>query len=436
MEPPPEEERRIGLERYLTSTPGLGGVLKVEPADFVVEEIPLGEIEGRGDCLVVEVVKENRETHRTVQEIARGLHVSRARVSYAGLKDRRAHTLQRMSIRGVTPEMVRGLHIPGVEVRPLGFSPRPITLGDLGGNRFRVAIRRIPFPAGEAGARARATREAIQGAGGVPNYFGPQRFGTLRPVTHLVGEHLVREDLEGALMAYLALAWPEEAADAREARLRLSGTRDYAGALREFPPRLRFERSILQRLVERPGDWAYAWEALPPGLRRLFVHAHQAYLFNRVLSIRMARGLPLGEPRVGDILLLSRGRLEKVTPRNLASAEAAAREGRARPTGPLYGPECPLAEGEPGEAEQRVLQESGIDPGAYARVPGAPSRGTRRPLLLRVEPLPGPPEPDLVGHSRVVLEFTLDPGAYATVVLREFIKGPMERPAEGNPPGK
>ncbi|MEE9163417.1 MAG: tRNA pseudouridine(13) synthase TruD, partial [Thermoplasmata archaeon] len=81
-------EREVGIARYGTTTPGIGGRIKAVPEDFVVEEIPADlPIVADGRFLVTRVTVRNWETHRLVRQLARRLGVSRHRISFAGTKD-------------------------------------------------------------------------------------------------------------------------------------------------------------------------------------------------------------------------------------------------------------------------------------------------------------------------------------------------------------
>jgi TruD family tRNA pseudouridine synthase len=96
--------------------------------------------------------------------------------------------------------------------------------------------------------------EEIVKQGGVPNYFGVQRFGDIRPVTHKVGEALARGNIEEAVFIYLALPFPGELDRTRETREKLWVNRDIPAALKEFPEYLRYEVAMLNYLVEHPAE--------------------------------------------------------------------------------------------------------------------------------------------------------------------------------------
>src|SRR2546425_11765183 len=98
-------ERDVGIEGYLTSTPGVGGTTKASADDFVVEEVsspPPKSADGRYAIATIRV--RNWETNRLVREFARTLHISRRRIGFAGTKDNRALPSQPFSFEDVPGE--------------------------------------------------------------------------------------------------------------------------------------------------------------------------------------------------------------------------------------------------------------------------------------------------------------------------------------------
>lgn len=420
-------EEEIGIHGYATCTPGIGGQIKAVPEDFRVEEVP-GELPLRedGPFLVARATVRNWETNRLVRQLSRALGIGRRRIGFAGTKDKRGITTQLLTLQGVEAEALARVRLRDVTLEPLGRSVRRLRLGDLGGNRFTVRIRELAVPPSQAEARLGALQKELEALGGFPNWFGPQRFGEQRPISHEVGRALVRGDLEGAVLTYVAAVHPGENPEVRAARHRFQETRDTGEALRAFPVHLGFERALLHHLHTHPGDSGGALRQLPHNLLTLLVHAYQSFLFNRVLSLRLAEGLPLRDPLPGDLVLPPdrrglpwREHPVEVTEANLEKARRQAREGKAWVSGPLVGTEVPLAQGPMGRIERRVLEEEAARPEDFA-VPALPrlgSRGLRRELLAPVRDFAS-----RVEGGEVVLAFTLNPGCYATVLLREVRK--------------
>ena len=137
----------------------------------------------------------------------------------------------------------------------------------------------------------------------VPNFFGVQRFGIARPITHLVGKYILKNDFEKAVMTYIAHPIKGEDEESYEARKFLEETRDFEEALKLYPKKLVFERRIIEHLALHPNEWKEALLKLPKNLVRIFLHAYQSYLFNKILSRRIKKGLPLNEAVEGDIVI-------------------------------------------------------------------------------------------------------------------------------------
>jgi tRNA pseudouridine13 synthase len=419
----PEQDRALGMEYYVTDNQGCGGVLRSSSEDFVVDEVYEELSYEGGRYLVLEVEKKDWDTHHLIREMARQLRISQKRFGWAGTKDKRAVTSQRISIMNLDESELQRITLPDLKIKVLGRTNRSVGLGDLLGNRFRIKIRELSCNTDSAGSMARITKE-IQEHKGVPNYFGVQRFGEARPVTHRVGEALVRGKIEEAVFTYLAMPFPGELERTREARRMLWESRDVAVALKSFPDYLHYEVAMLNYLVSHTGDYAGSFSVLSPNLRRLFVHAYQSYLFNNILSRRLAAGLSLNRAVDGDVVCFARndlpdmGKLQAVTDENLDAVNRLVDRGRAYVTLPLIGFESSLAKGAEGEIERAVLQEEDVVPEDF-RIPANPdlgSRGARRVALLKVSPQVR------VEEGAAELEFFLPAGSYATVVLREYMK--------------
>ena len=171
----------IGLEPvlpYITpELPGVGGQLKAEPAHFVVEEIPLYEAGGSGAHLYVSLTREGWTTKRVADSLADLFGVGRRDVGFAGLKDRNARCTQTFSLPGLVPEDAARIE-PALpfQVNWARQHGNKLKVGHLLGNRFRITVSNLAVPPDEAMARSQAIAAAIAQRG-VPNFFGPQRFG-------------------------------------------------------------------------------------------------------------------------------------------------------------------------------------------------------------------------------------------------------------------
>ena len=146
---------------------------KLEPEDFVVDEIPLYEPSGEGEHTFVHVRKRLRNTEEVARALARAAGAKSRDVGYAGRKDRVAVTSQWFSVPGLDPSAALALKVPGVEILDAVPHPHKLRTGQLRGNRFAIRVRDVAPGDRE---RAAAALEAIVGDG-LPNRFGGQRFG-------------------------------------------------------------------------------------------------------------------------------------------------------------------------------------------------------------------------------------------------------------------
>ena len=463
-------ERAVGMDYYVSDADGTGGRLRADPADFRVRELeafdpePVDADPGGYPHLLARVTLRSWDTNDFASELADRLGISRERVSWAGTKDKYAVTTQLFSVANADTDALRAVDVEEADLELLGRTGRPILFGDLAGNAFEITVRGVDAPGqaaaitadlqafatGEESDENRTATDADPTTGGqrvtvgVPNYFGQQRFGSARPVTHEVGLAVVRENWREAVLAYVGNPHEREPEDTQAAREYVEGTEDWTGALDRLPRRLGYERSMCHRLVERasaggadreldPADYRAALEAVPANLQRLFVNAAQSYAFNRICSARLELGLPFHEPVAGDVVCFSDAdapegfalpdtdRTQRVTESRLRTVRRHCERGRAFVTAPLVGTGTTLADGEPGEIERAVLDDLGLAPADFDLPGEFGSTGTRRAILLRTA--------IDVTHERnkggewLNFDFALPKGSYATVLLREYLKG-------------
>lgn len=441
-------EQAVGIGYYLSETAGIGGKLRVSPEDFQVREIenfepePVDADAGAYPELLLRVTLRSWDTNDFASRLSDALEISRERISWAGTKDKHAVTTQLFSVHDGDPDALEAVEIRDAEISLLGRTGRPISFGDLHGNEFQIRVRDADTDASERIDAITETLNAFAGsqavAGdativGLPNWFGQQRFGSRRPVTHEVGLAIVRQDWREAVLTYVANPFetePEDTAAAREfvAAAAATDSPDWEACLEELPNRLGYERAMVHRLAEdgasSPEEFRHALEAVPWNLQRLFVNAAQSFLFNRILSERLRRGVPFDRPVAGDICCFADSdapdgvvapdtdRLQTVSESRVEVMERHCARGRAFVTAPLVGTDTEFASGEPGEIEREVLADCGVEPSDFALPGEFDSSGTRRAILVEtaLEIAGDPP----------TFSFALPSGSYATALLREY----------------
>ncbi len=440
----PALDKELGMEVYLTDGDGIGGRLRESVEDFVVEEIPLGfssieeftsaslsrlptRYEKYAICLLE---KRGIDTIRAASIIAQRLHVNEDEVGYCGLKDAKAISRQLLSI-PFRRSLQREYAFPeGIRLQLLGFRYRPLTLGELSGNKFSITARKIGLGGEELVERLESVTKEFREIGGFPGYFGYQRFGSRRPVTHLVGKMLHLGNLEGAVNVLLTSSSQTEVKESREAREQLALEDDYGIAIDYFPNHLTFEKRLLEHLSRHPEDFEGAMKKLPLRLRRLFYDAYQSFLYNKAVSLRLRERKNLSEIQQGDLVASfdERGYVSKITEitaKNLQKTMAKLRKKKV--TAVMAVPsQLDGQSSHPISPEVlSVIETEGLTRSKQSSMHGREgSAGMIRPIITQAESfgwIIGEDEVNL-GFRKAVFYFRLRRGFYATVFLREFLK--------------
>ncbi|NYZ77607.1 tRNA pseudouridine(13) synthase TruD [Candidatus Micrarchaeota archaeon] len=387
---------------HLSKTPGIGGTIKAEPEDFIVEEIGTDGIafgiDGRverdgeaGDYAHFILQKRDWTTEGAIRRVAKELRISPRRFNYAGNKDKIAVSTQLVSAFKVEPGKLLSLDLKDIRIDGAWAAADKVRLGGLLGNRFTIKVK----DAEDGGTVARVYAELN---GKFPNYFGEQRFGTSRKNTHIVGEWLLRGRADKAVLTYLCDSEGEINEDAKLARGHLADSMDFPAALKEFPAFLKLERSMLAHLAKIPNDYAGALRRLPRATLLMFIHAFQSYIFNRLLSGRIAEGelhMEDGEYFCGE--------------NPYGFPDISKRDAHGWLVGKLIGYESELNEPEKALIEELDIRKNDFKIRAF---PELSSKGNFRTLLAPLKDF---------SFEKDTFRFSLPAGSYATVALREFL---------------
>jgi tRNA pseudouridine13 synthase len=397
--------------RMLTDAlPGIGGTIKQHTKDFIVEELPLYSPSGEGAHTFFEIRKEGVSTFQAVGAIARALGISPKRVSYAGLKDAQAITCQVLSVEGIPPEAVMALELPRIRVIWAERHRNRLKIGHLRGNSFTIRVGNVDesaLPAGQAILDVLLRR-------GVPNWYGPQRFGQ-RGDSACLGKAVLHREATGFIQSFLGGAHPNESERVQAARMRFDAG-DWSEALHLFPGNMVDERRALQALIRTHGDHKQAYAAVPKRLKMFLLSAYQSALFNQVLDARLET---LDRVYAGDLAMKHPGHsVFRVEDEDLEQPRAARFE--ISPTGPLYGFKMMQASEQQGQLEAEILAAEGLTLEDFRVGDGIKVRGQRRALRFPVH------DPELWYDDGAVFRFWLPRGCYATAVLAEIMKVPPD----------
>ena len=405
-------------QRYVTDDPGIAGRIKVRPEDFLVDELPLYELEGAGEHLYLGVEKSNVAHAEMMSCLRRHFNVPETAIGFAGMKDKIGVTRQAISIHLLGEP--HNLELEHQRIRIL-WSKRhrnKLRLGHLAGNRFSIRIRdvqptKVPL--------ARRTLQRLEEIG-VPNYFGVQRFG-YRCNNHMVGAALLRMDWSGMLAQLLGTAGPPFPEYQRQRRELFDAGR-FAEAAEMWTVADRAERIACSRLAQgkSPRD---ACLAVGDASLSFWISALQSAIFNRVLDRRLQAGA-MTTLVEGDLAWKHDSRaVFRVTSDALACPDLAARltNFEISPSGPMWGKGMLQAEAETAIAERDALEAMGIPIGAFIS-DGRSPEGARRPLRCPIRNSAIEAGVDEHG-SYIRIAFDLPRGTYATIVLREIMKSDL-----------
>jgi tRNA pseudouridine13 synthase len=382
--------------------------IKRLPEDFQVEELTEVQPSG-GDFALYRLTKRWIGTPEAVDAVLRAWKLPRQRISYGGMKDFHAIAIQHLTIhRG--PK--RDFNAQRFRLEYLGRTAAAFSSSDIRANRFRIVVRDLTDQ--EAPKLVAAAREIAQS--GVPNYFDEQRFGSVGKSGEFVARPWMLGDWERAL--WLALADPNEhdsPADKKEKSVLHEFWRQWAACKERLPKSHR--RSIVTYLVDHPDDFRGAFARLRVDMRRLYLSAFQSQLWNQILAAflcRQCRADQLGSvpSRLGGLPF----------PRDLDEWQINSFRAASLP---LPSSRAQFKDDDQRRLAEEVLSQSGLTLDQLrVKFPRDCfySRGDRK-VLVTTAITAGSPEPDDVypGRRKVLFEFELPRGSYATIVIKRLM---------------
>ena len=351
--------------------------MRFEPEDFIVEEIPLYTPSRSGTHTFFAIRKRSLSTYEAINRIARELQVNHRSIGYAGLKDKHAITTQVLSVEGIPPEQILKLNIHRIEVLWAERHSHKLRVGHLKANRFEITVRwTAPHTLPDV-----EKKIAQLSTEGIPNRYGEQRFGNKQD-SHLIGKALLNKDWERAL---------EYVLDTETAQFT-----NLAKRIKDMK-----KHDSLEKVV------AY----MPHRMRKLYLSAYQAHLFNRIVERRLP---DLGKLLDGDIAIKHRNAAPFLV-ENAEIEQPRADAFEISPSGPIFGHKMRQPTGKVLEMERELLSAERVKPESFRKVAGVRLSGTRRPLRIQMDL-----HQVTAVDNGVHLSFTLPAGSYATVVLEEI----------------
>lgn len=286
----PKIDSEIGIFVYSTSFEGAGGRIKSTPDSFSVSEVldqkTLSKISQTNGYAVYKLKKHGIDTNHALDEI---FTVHGLRLKALGLKDANATTEQFVCSMNTYKSPER-FTTNRYSLERVGFVVKPLTKKDMVANHFEIKIEDALF----------SKIENFSEYNKILNFYGYQRFGSKRPVSHLIGKAIIQNDFEKAVSLLLSFSTEYDLPENTMIRKMLEDKSNYPKALNEIPPQMDLERVVLKEMVEYD-DPLRAMRTMPLSIRRFFVQAFQSYIFNCSVSLAFEDNQELFLPKQGDV---------------------------------------------------------------------------------------------------------------------------------------
>jgi len=270
---------------------------------------------------------------------------------------------------------------------------------------------------------------------GFPNYYGLQRFGTFRPNSHLLGRFILESEFKKAFDELVIATYSSELPQSQRVREDLRKTGDLEKAYNSFPNSLNYERTAIKYLLENPGDFEGAINHLPKYLIKLLISSFQSYLFNKMISLRHKKGISLTKPIKGDVFnILDDENGNKTQIKYIYNGlydkflQEAYELNRAKIVFPLIGYKTNLDEFPSIKSlVLEIMDNEGISSDIFNSklLETYEFKGSFRPIItkpLGLKILEYTDDDLFQNKYKLKIEFSLQKGSYATLLLREIIK--------------
>jgi len=404
----PKIDHLAGIECYCSRFNGIRGLIKQNNIGFKVSEIvdesfltDVSSIQDQYHCFPLYILdKRNIDSNHALFEIRNKLGI---KLKILGIKDSKATTKQYASSEQTknAPREVKTKH---TLLTLKGFTKKPLKKAFLYGNEFTITIDNPKFS---------DISNFVPEIKNIANFYGLQRFGSERLMTHMVGREIIKRDFKKAVEILLSYTTEYDSAISREIREKSRDPKNYFQILKQLPRGMDIEYQVMSALVNGKEPIA-ALRSIPISIRRLFVHAYQAYLFNKCLSIAILNGENVLMCKDGDLCFelegpLIFGRIRKFDPRTDSDLTIT-------PAIRLMGYAFRRGKGRFEIITQRIMQDEDITERNFyiKEMQELSVQGGFRQTPLCCN--------DFSYTDSLILSFKLPKGSYATTLLRELMK--------------
>ena len=251
----------------------------------IISQKAQNSINAQEGYAVYKLKKRMIDTNHALSDVFRKKGI---RLKSLGLKDASAITEQ-FVCSGNKGKAIESFTTDKYSLEKIGFVKKPLSKKDMISNHFKISIS-------ECSNELPSFTENDK----ILNFYGYQRFGSKRPVTHLIGKAILQRDFEKAVELILSFTSTYDSKENTEIREKLSDKANYERYFAQVPHQMDIERIVLKKMIEH-GDAIRAIRAIPISLRRFYIQAYQSFLFNLSLSSAFCDGENLFEAQLNDV---------------------------------------------------------------------------------------------------------------------------------------
>ena len=285
----PQIDKEIGISVYTTKSSSISGKIKQNENDFSVKEVlsekAIDSFDNDEGHAVYLLKKSGIDTNHALADIGKRYGLV---LKALGLKDANAKTEQYVyAYKKINSlEEYNGKKYSAQRV---GFVKKPISKKDMLGNYFEIRVSDL-----------NDALPSFSGNENILNFFGYQRFGSKRPITHLVGKSIIKGDYEEAIEYLLNFSSKYDSEKNNEIRKLISERNSESEIIELLPYSMDIERNLLRQL-SNDNDSKNAIRSIPLTLRRFYIQAYQSFLFNKTLSLAYEFEEQLFAPENDDV---------------------------------------------------------------------------------------------------------------------------------------
>ena len=285
----PKIDSDLGISLYATKSVGTGGTIKKSNDDFKVKELlsekALKTISNDHGLSVYILKKNGIDTSHALSDVEKRFGLV---LKSLGLKDANAVTEQYVFSKTISKsfETIQGKNY---SLKRLGFVKKPLSKKDMIGNHFEIKVENPSNHISDFNEYEK-----------ILNFFGYQRFGSKRPITHLVGKAIIQNDYQAALDLLLNYSSQYDTEENNANRKIIAERTSELSVIDKIPKSMDIEITLLKKL-SKTKDLKIVIRSIPLHMRRFYIQAYQSYIYNKTLSLAFDYGEELFSAKEGDV---------------------------------------------------------------------------------------------------------------------------------------